>query len=168
MPIIKEKFQWKQHHMRMSQTAFHTYHSCPQPVYSEAYFSILSARDILNYVTLSTRNHPFEDFGKQLQAAHISQPAQILPNLMGHFYMSCFLTSACFLVSSTLDHSELASCPLGPATAHGEGTLTEMEVMYKIRSVGLLAEVGEVVTHERTERITDHYYGLGRICIFYA
>ena len=31
--------------------------------------------------------------------------------------------------------------------------------MPKIRSVGLLAEAGEVVTHEWTERITDHYYG---------
>ena len=35
--------------------------------------------------------------------------------------------------------------------------------MPKIRSVGLLAGAGEVVTHERTdgwtERITDHYYG---------
>ena len=28
------------------------YHSCPQPVYREAYFSILPARDILKYVSI--------------------------------------------------------------------------------------------------------------------
>ena len=39
-----------------------TCHSCPQSVNGEASFSILT----------------FEYFGKQLQAAHISQPAQVL------------------------------------------------------------------------------------------
>ena len=64
-------------------------------------------------------------------------------------------------------HMLHASCPWGPATAHGVGTLTEMDVIYmersiympKFRSIGLLAAAGEVVTHERTEGITDHYYG---------
>ncbi len=53
----------------------------------------------------------------------------------------------------------LASCPLGPATAHGVGILTEMHVIYIIMPIGPSAATGEVETHGRKAR---KYIRIGR------
>ena len=59
-----------------------SYHTCPQPVHREAYFTIPSAYIIHGHC------HTFEYIGKQLQATHISQSAQVLQQ----FYYFCFMT----------------------------------------------------------------------------
>ena len=51
----------------------------------------------------------------------------------------------------TGEYYTLASCPLGPVTAHGVGILTEMHVIY-IVSIGPLATTGEAVTDARKAR----------------
>ena len=46
---------------------------------------------------------------------------------------------------------KVASCPLGPATAHGVGLMTEMHV--KIMPIGPSAAAGEVETYGRKAMI---------------
>ena len=59
---------------------------------------------------------------------------------------------------NTLRNTKLASCLWGPATAHGEGLLTEMYVIYmetctshRTMSVGPMAAAGEAVTDAMTD-----------------
>ncbi len=43
----------------------------------------------------------------QRQTIVVTEALTTIPNLMGHFYMCWFLTSAYFLVSNRLEHSKL-------------------------------------------------------------
>ncbi len=48
-----------------------------------------------------------------------------------------------YMTEPILHNFELASCQLGPVTAHGVGTLSEMYVIYMERSNGLNATEGD-------------------------
>ncbi len=76
-------------------------------------------------------------------------------NVLGLVNQGTILKSSLEVISNI----SLASCPLGPVTAHGVGILTEMHVIYMGRytshramPVGPLAAAGEAVTDARKAR----------------